>query len=350
MDEVIIEKSGAIMHVRLNRPKTIHALNLNMVQIITGALLAAKADEACKCVIIDHFDGRGFCAGGDIAMLKQSGAGDCVEARAFFYAEYQMNHLIHQFPKPIISFLDGITMGGGVGLSIHGKYRIATPNTVFAMPETGIGLFPDVGGGWFLPRLEGHIGIWLALTGARLKAGDCLEAKIATQYISTENIDNLKTNIASYYSEQTNTPPNLLCEEAPAPILLNDDNKAKITRHFCHETIEDIFTSLRDDESEWAKDTLVTLMAKSPQTLKIALKQMLIGKNLADFAQNMVMEYRIGCRVIALNDFQEGVRALIIDKDNRPNWLPKTAHEVDDKLLDEIFAPLPEQEEWQPLL
>lgn len=347
--EVISENCGAVLRLRLNRPKPIHALNLGMVEILTNSLLAALKDNNIKCVLIDHFDGRGFCAGGDIAMLAKSGAQDGVEARAFFFAEYRLNHLIHTFPKPIISVLDGITMGGGVGLSIHGKYRVITPNTIFAMPETGIGLFPDVGGSWFLPRLEGRIGLWLALTGARLRAGDCMRAGIGTQFIDTESIETLKANIIGYYNGETETPPNSLCEKSPEPILLTDSNIEKINKYFASDDVVEIFERLKGSDDEWAKEQLAILETKSPQTMVVTAHQLKLGAVTKDFSENMQMEYRIGARVISLNDFQEGVRALIFDKDNNPNWKPKTIYEVDKELIAQIFAPLPQEQEWKSL-
>lgn len=347
--EVIIERDGSVLRLRLNRPKPIHALNLNMVIILTEGLLTALKDENCKCVLIDHFDGRGFCAGGDIAMLAKSGAADSMEARAFFFAEYRLNHLIHSFPKPIISFLDGIVMGGGVGISIHGKYRIITPNTIFAMPETGIGLFPDVGGSWFLPRLSGRIGLWLALTGTRLKAGDCMKAGIGTQYVSGENIETLKNDIISYYNGQSDRAPDLVCESAPNPILLTDEKIAKINKYFAPDDVPQILALLEVSNDDWAKEQIAILKTKSPQTMAIAAYQLKLGAGTTDFKDNMRMEYRIGSRVISLNDFQEGVRALIFDKDNNPNWQPKSVQEVDNELIAQIFSLLPNDEEWQPL-
>jgi enoyl-CoA hydratase len=164
---ILAQIDHGLGRLTLNRPSALHALNLEMVTSMTASLLAWRDDAHVKVILIDHAGPRGFCAGGDIAMLAASGAGDGQAAQAFFHAEYRLNHLIHCYPKPIVAIMDGITMGGGVGLAVHAPFRIATDRTTFAMPETGIGLFPDVGGGWFLPRLEGQIGIWLALTGTR---------------------------------------------------------------------------------------------------------------------------------------------------------------------------------------
>ncbi|HAV49928.1 MAG TPA: enoyl-CoA hydratase, partial [Brevundimonas sp.] len=168
--EILARIQSGLGRITLNRPKAIHALNKCMCDAMIAALLAWKDDPAVKSVLIDHAGERGFCAGGDIRMIAESGAGDASEAKAFFHAEYRLNHLLFEYPKPVTALVDGIVMGGGVGISEPAEVRIATERTTYAMPETGIGLFPDVGGGWFLPRLPGFVGTWLALTGARLKA------------------------------------------------------------------------------------------------------------------------------------------------------------------------------------
>ena len=171
-DEVLTYVEGNIGRIRLNRPKAIHALTPGMCEAVTKALLDWRRDDAVTAIILDHAEGRGFCAGGDIAMLANSAKTDCKDAEHFFTVEYRMNHLLFVYEKPIVAFIDGITMGGGVGISLPCRYRIATERTMFAMPETGIGLFPDVGGGWYLPRLPGRIGAWLAATGGRIDGAD----------------------------------------------------------------------------------------------------------------------------------------------------------------------------------
>ena len=169
-DPVLVTLEGRVGRLTLNRPEALHALTLGMCQIMTDALRVWREDETVEMVLLDHTGPRGFCAGGDIRMLAESGAGDGAEARAFFHLEYRLNHLLMDYPKPVVALMDGVVMGGGVGIALPARYRVATERTTFAMPETGIGLFPDVGGGWHLPRLAGQTGYWLALTGARLKA------------------------------------------------------------------------------------------------------------------------------------------------------------------------------------
>src|SRR3954470_16709645 len=212
MSDALPRIEGKVGRLRLNRPKAIHALTREMCSEMIAALLPWREDPAMQAVMIDHAEGRGFCAGGDVVMLARSGAGDGAEARAFFHEEYRLNHLLFTYAKPTIAFMDGITMGGGVGISQPCRYRIATENTRFAMPATAIGLFPDVGGGWYLSRLPGRVGQYLALTGARLDGAECLALGLATHYVPALALDDLKARIAA-------EPQRLaeLLDEASAP-------------------------------------------------------------------------------------------------------------------------------------
>jgi enoyl-CoA hydratase len=187
MSDVLTSVTGGLARITLNRPEALHALTTHMCRNMAQALLTWRDDDSVRAVVIDHAEGtRGFCAGGDIRVIAESGKTDGREAREFFFTEYRLNHLLFTYPKPVIAIMDGVTMGGGVGISMPAKFRIATERTTYAMPETGIGLFPDVGGGWYLPRKPGQVGMWLALTGARLKAADCIAAGIATHYLPSE--------------------------------------------------------------------------------------------------------------------------------------------------------------------
>lgn len=354
-DEIQARIQGKLGRITLNRPAALHALNTPMCRAMTAALLQWRDDPAVTAVMVDHAEGtRGFCAGGDIRILAESGAKDGAEAREFFHTEYRLNHLIQSYPKPYVALIDGVTMGGGVGISVHGDFRIATERTTFAMPETGIGLFPDVGGGWFLSRLSGQIGVWLALTGARLKAADCMEAGIATHYVPSEMLAAVKAQIGG--AADTHDPMlalrsglEALDEGAGHPHELVFENVERIDRLFAFDTVEEIFAALAADPDPWAKAQLTTLQAKSPQTLKVAIRQIRSGAKLASFADNMAMEYRIGARVVQRHDFLEGVRAVIVDKDNAPRWSPAALEGVTGAMLDGIFAPLPAGEEWTPL-
>ena len=346
--DVLTRIEGHAGIISLSRPGAIHALTLDMVHAMTAALLKWKKCRKVKCVIIDHSEGRGFCAGGDIAFLRSSALSDNGESgRKFFHDEYQLNHLLFAYPKPVVAFMDGITMGGGVGISQPARFRVATENTRFAMPETGIGLFPDVGGGWYLSRLEGRVGQFLALTGARLDGAECLELGLATHYLACESLAEAKARIATEDVERIDGILGTLASKAPEARIVG--NLFDINRHFASDRYEDILASLEADDSDWAMKELATLRTKSPQTCKVALRQLATSAGLGDFADNMAMEYRIGSRVLIRPDFAEGVRAVIVDKDNDPKWNPATAESVSDELLDAIFAPLPPQEEWKPL-
>ncbi|WP_017671095.1 enoyl-CoA hydratase/isomerase family protein [Blastomonas sp. AAP53] len=344
--DVITRVEGRTGIISLNRPGALHALTTAMCQAMTDALTGWIDDPAVDAVMIDHAEGRGFCAGGDIRMLATSGAKDGIEAREFFFVEYRLNHLLFVYPKPIVAFMDGITMGGGVGLSQPARYRIATENTRFAMPETGIGLFPDVGGGWFLSRLPGRTGQFLALTGARLDGAECLALGLATHYLPSDVLENAKSQIAEAPDQIDTILAGLAVEPAPARIL---NNRETIDRLFASDRYEDILAALDAEGSEWSAKELTTLASKSPQTCKVALRQLKEGAQMPDFAAEMVQEYAIGARVVQMHDFIEGVRALIIEKDHAPRWNPETPEGVTDDLLDTIFAPLPADQAWTPL-
>jgi enoyl-CoA hydratase len=345
-EDVLVGTDVRVGRLSLNRPKAIHALNLPMCEAMIGALVKWRDDDAVEAVIIDHSEGRGFCAGGDIRMLAESGAKDGKEARQFFHTEYRLNHLLFTYPKPVVAFMDGITMGGGVGISQPAKYRVATEHTRFAMPETGIGLFPDVGGGWYLPRLEGRVGAYLALTGARLDGAECLALGLATHYLPSEKLAEAKERIAVDPDRISGILGELSVTAPPAAIT---QHLERINRLFASDTYEDILALLEADGGEWAEIELATLHGKSPQTCKVALRQLQEGGEMHDFAAQMTQEYAIGSRVVAMHDFIEGVRALIVDKDNSPKWDPPTPEAVTDDWIDAIFAPLPESEKWTPL-
>jgi enoyl-CoA hydratase len=272
-----------------------------------------------------------------------------VSGRRFFHDEYQLNHLLFTYPKPVVAFMDGITMGGGVGISQPARFRVATENTRFAMPETGIGLFPDVGGGWYLSRLEGRVGHYLALTGARIDGADCAALGLATHYLSSDSTGDVKRRISEEDPDRIEGILGQLSVKPPESKITDQDNIIRINRLFASDVYEEILAALEADSSDWAVKELATLSTKSPQTCKVALRQLAMGARMADFASNMAMEYRIAHRVIMRPDFVEGVRAVIVDKDNKPKWNPAKAKGVTTAMLDEIFAPLPPTEEWKPL-
>jgi enoyl-CoA hydratase len=279
-------------------------------------------------------------------MIAESGAGDASEAKAFFMVEYRLNHLMFDYPKPITAIVDGIVMGGGVGISEPADVRIATERTTYAMPETGIGLFPDVGGGWFLPRLPGQTGVWLALTGARLKAADTVFLGIHTHYLPADALEAFRFILAADPAYPIDVADGLEADPGEAPV---EAHLAAIDRLFAFDTVEEIFAALEADGSDWASAQLATLQTKSPQSLKVTLRQLRLGANQPSFAANMALEYALGGRVVRTHDFQEGVRAVVVDKDNAPNWSPADLSGVSEADLDRLFAPLPESEAWTPL-
>lgn len=344
-DELIAVVEGRTGRIRLNRPGAIHALNTAMCATMLEALETWRIDIGIEAVIIDHAEGRGFCAGGDIRMLAESGAKDGVEARAFFHTEYRMNHKLFTYVKPTVAFMDGITMGGGVGISLPCRYRVATENTRLAMPETGIGLFPDVGGGWYLSRLPRRMGQFLALTGHRLDGAECLALGLATHYLPSTALDEAKARIIADPRSIDAILRDLAVTPPEAKIIAH---QADIDRLFASDVLEEVFAALEADPGEWAQAQLKLLRTKSPQTMKVSLRLLHEGALMHDFADEMRQEYAVGCRVVQRHDFLEGVRAVIIDKDNAPRWNPATPEGVTDHVIDQIFAPLPDDEVWTP--
>lgn len=344
--EVITRVENGVGRITLNRPKAIHALNRTMCETMIAALLAWRTDATVQSVLIDHAGERGFCAGGDIRMIAESGAGDGVQAKAFFLAEYRLNALLFGYPKPITAIVDGVVMGGGVGISEPAAVRIATERTTYAMPETGIGLYPEVGGGWFLPRLPGQTGVWIGLTGARLKAADTVALGIHTHFTPSEGVEALKADLLAAPGDPAAVAARHAKDAGPAPLA---PHRTAIDRLFAFDTVEEIFAALEADGSDWASTQLATLKTKSPTSLKVTLRHIRQGAKAASFSDNMAVEYAISGRIGATHDFQEGVRAVIVDKDNAPRWSPGDLADVQTSTLDALFAPLPDNEKWTPL-
>jgi enoyl-CoA hydratase len=344
-DDVLISVERGVGRIRLNRPKAIHALTTAMCEKMSEALLNWRDDDNVLAIIIDHAEGRGFCAGGDVVMLARSGAYDAEDAKHFFFAEYRLNHLLFTYPKPTAAIIDGITMGGGVGISLPCDYRVATENTRFAMPETGIGLFPDVGGGWYLSRLPGRVGQFMALTGARLDGAECHYLRLATHYVEHSSLDDLMRRIIE---APTRIGGTLGAASATPPDARIEANLSLIGRLFASDRLEEILAALDGDESEWAKTELATLRTKSPLSCKVSLRLLAEGSKRVSFGEEMRAEYALAGRIVRTHDFREGVRALLIDKDGNPQWDPASPEGVTDEMLDVLFAPLPETEAWTP--
>lgn len=340
--EVIARVDGAVGRLILNRPKALHALTFDMCGAMIDALLAWRADARVHTVLIDHAGGRGFCAGGDV----RAAAADPVLAKTFFRTEYQLDGLLFSYPKPVVVVMDGVTMGGGVGVALPARYRIATERTVLAMPEGAIGLFPDVGAAWRLARLPGSVGIWMALTGARLGLADCMLLGLATDYAPSVRAQQLKALLIAEPERFEEHLTELEGDPGDPPLSLVRDD---IDRLFGHPTLEAVVEALRADRSEWAKAQLAAVERHSPTTLKVAFRQIHDAARLERFEDQLAVDYRLASRIAGSHDFAEGVRAVLVDKDNRPTWRPATIEAVDPAALDALFAPLPPEEEWRPV-
>ncbi|MEI9932129.1 MAG: enoyl-CoA hydratase/isomerase family protein [Rhizomicrobium sp.] len=332
---VLFEKRGAAGLITLNRPKALNALTHGMCLNMTAQLKAWATDDDVKVVVVQGAGERAFCAGGDIRSLYESGQNKTPYALSFYRDEYVLNALIKHYPKPYVALINGIVMGGGVGVSVHGSHRIANETTTFAMPETGIGLFPDVGGSYFLPRMEGQIGMYLALTGARLKTVDTLYSGVATHFVPVKDWPSLIADLAA--GKSVDRAVERKGEDLPAGFLA--DHRASIDKIFAHDFVEEILAALDADHTGWSRDTAKTIRSKSPTATKLAFRQVREGAKL-DFDDCMKMEWRMVNRVVAGHDFYEGVRATIIDKDGAPKWQPGDLPEVSDAVIDAYFAPV----------
>lgn len=324
----------------LNRPKALNAVNLEMIRKIYKHL--KKCEKTKSLMLIKGTGEKAFCAGGDVRSIVEMGL--CEESKSFFREEYATNALIGNYKIPYIALIDGITMGGGVGLSVHGKYRVATERTLFAMPETAIGLFPDVGGSYFLPRLQGKLGMYLGLTGVRLKGSDVFKAGIATHYCDSSKLADLETALLN--CPDADDVESILKEHhqnVEKPFSLQP-HLEQINKCFAAECVEEIIANLKQDGSEWALKTVEVLHKMSPLSLKVTFRQLELGSKLS-LPQCLNMEYRMVWRFLENSDFQEGVRALLIDKDQKPNWQYKTLEAVSEERVEGFFAKLPAIEE-----
>jgi enoyl-CoA hydratase len=336
--DILFEQSGRAGVITLNRPSALNALTMAMVEEMSATLARWAGDESVRHVVIRANGGKAFCAGGDIRALYDWGRAKDPRFFDFFRAEYMLNTLIKRFPKPYVALIDGITMGGGVGVSVHGSHRVASERLVFAMPETGIGFFPDVGGTYFLPRLPGQAGMYFGLTGDRGRIGDACYAGIATHHVPSGRFgefgealakaDSIDECLARFVAE-------------PEPGVLKD-RQADIDRHFGRDSVEAILASLDADPSDWAQKTAASLRGKSPTSLKVAFRQLREGRDCA-FEDCMRLEYRIIHRIIDGHDFYEGIRAAVIDKDGKPRWRPGMLEEVSEADVAAYFAPIADE-------
>ncbi|XP_060113269.1 3-hydroxyisobutyryl-CoA hydrolase, mitochondrial [Heteronotia binoei] len=343
--EVLLEKKGCAGVITLNRPKVLNAFNISMIRQIYPQIKRWEEDPETFLIIIKGTGGKAFCAGGDIRAITEAGRVGGRLAQDFFREEYTLNNAIGTCRKPYVALIDGITMGGGVGLSVHGHFRVATEKTLFAMPETAIGLFPDVGGGYFLPRLSGKIGYFLALTGFRLRGRDVHRAGIATHFIEAEKVVALEKDLTELKSPSKENIADLLdsyhtkCKLDQEKEFILNEHLDKINSLFSASSMEGIVQNLKRDGSPFALKQLETLAKMSPASLKMTLRQLREGASLS-LQEVLSMEYRLTQACMRGHDFYEGVRAVIVDKDQSPKWKPATLEEVTDEFLDSCFKSL----------
>ncbi|MFH1803489.1 MAG: enoyl-CoA hydratase/isomerase family protein [Pseudomonadota bacterium] len=340
---------GPVGHILLDRPKALNSLNLPMIDAMMAQLRQWEKDPAIAVVVIEGAGDRAFCAGGDIRGLYDARQRDDVKLLdAFYRREYQLNHYIAHYPKPYIAIMNGITMGGGVGVSIHGDYRVVTEKTLFAMPETGIGFFPDVGGGYFLPRCPGAIGMYLGLTGARLAAADCLYAGLATDGIKAADAERLKEALAA--GDYKTTDPHQTVRTVLQSFAHDFGDgelvraRDEIDRIFGVSDIRDVIQALDAGNSSFAEKTATLLQQKSPLALCVTFEQISQGRDLS-VGDVLKMEFRLSQRMVEWPDLFEGVRAVIVDKDHAPKWQHDNISQIDRQSVAAFFAPLPADRE-----
>lgn len=332
--EVLFEQRGSLGIITLNRPKALNSLSTGMCALMDDALIKWAGDDTIGAVVIQGAGEKAFCAGGDVKTLAQNSPEDHHKATEFFATEYVMNSRIHHFPKPYIALLDGITMGGGVGVSVHGSHRIITERCLFAMPESAIGLIPDVGGSYFMPRLPGKLGMYLGLTGARLKGADILYAGIGTSYMTSDRIEAFVAALAEAEIKDATDVDRVIADFAADPGAAPlDEFRDLIDAAFGEQSIEDIMDHLDAIDHEWAGKALSKLKKMSPVSMKVIIEQISRGATL-EFNDAMKMEYGIVSHIVSYqSDFYEGVRAVLIDRDQNPVWNPATVDDVTDHMV-----------------
>ena len=333
--------TGALGRVHLNSPSTFNALTREMCIAFRAKLLEWADDSAIGAVLVSGESERAFCAGGDIRALYDSHRAGNDTTHMFFWDEYRLDYAVHRFPKPYVALVDGIVMGGGVGISVHGSHRVMTERTTFAMPECGIGLFPDVGGTDFLPRAPGELGMYLALTGARMKAADAIHAGIGTHYMPSAKLDALLECLSNADLtggvESVDAVVEAFAEDA-GPVQIREHARV-IDRCFSTPTVPEIIDALEAEDGYFAIETADTLRTKSPTSMLVTHRQLRGGAGLA-FEEVMRREYRMACVFLAGHDFFEGIRAAVIDKDRKPRWEPARLEDVGEADVGRYFAPL----------
>ncbi|KQW61583.1 MULTISPECIES: enoyl-CoA hydratase/isomerase family protein [unclassified Ensifer] len=320
--EVIVERQGAIGRIRLNRMKALNSLNVPMIRLIAEALTEFESDPSVAAVMVTGEGERGLCAGGDIRMIYESGRERPAEGAQFWREEFIVNSRISAYPKPYVAIMDGIVMGGGVGISAHGSHRVVTERTRLAMPETGIGYFPDVGATWLLPHAPGEFGTYLGLTGRDIGATDAIHARLADHYVPTAKLDELFSTLAalppSAKAADVDAAIQGVAEQVP-PSALAAHLKA-IDRCFAFDTVEEILAALEAEDSDFGRETLALLRSRSALSMALTLDLLRAGRKSASLNECLEREYSATLGMLSNPDFYEGVRAAVIDKDRNPRW------------------------------
>ena len=338
-NELICAERDRAGLIRLNRPKTLNALTLGMIRGLETFTHACARNPHIYGIVMEA-EGKGFCAGGDIRTVSDWGQNSPKEADQYYIEEYQHNWTLQCFRKPHVALINGVTMGGGVGICLYGTHRVAGEDISFAMPETGIGFVPDIGGSWFLPRMPGRVGLYLGLTGRACRRADTYYLGFATHCIPAEKFELIK---AAMIEGEPIDPVLDGLHESPGESALQT-LRGPIDQIFAAPSFDDILRGLEREEGEWrdwAQETLAILSKRSPLSLKVTFEAMKRGSGFKALKEALVVEYRLATRMIRRHDFREGVRAVIVDKDQSPKWEPPSLAEVSDGLLQSLFEPLP---------
>jgi enoyl-CoA hydratase len=338
--DLIVRREGSAGIIRLNRPKTINAMTLEMSLGIDAALDQFEADPAVAVVLLEGAGERGLCAGGDIRGLYESSRAGGDLGKVFWRQEYIMNARIAKFPKPYVAFMDGLVMGGGVGLAAHGRHRVVTEKTKLAMPEVGLGFFPDVGGTWLLTRSPGEIGTYFGLTGRAMNGPDAIHARFADAVVPSGKLASLRDILTKIRLGTTSSEIEILIGgfatgETSGPMAAV---QSQIDQWFAHDRMQDIVAALQQDGSELAHSTLKTLNEKSPRGMVVTLKLLRLARTSSSLEQCLVREYRAALEVFRSDDFREGVRAAVIDKDRNPKWSPARIEDVTPEMVARYLA------------
>jgi enoyl-CoA hydratase len=338
--DLIARREGAVGVIRLNRPKTINAVTLEMFRDVDRALDQFEADPAVGLILLEGAGDRGLCAGGDIRALYEDSKVKGDLGKILWREEYILNARIAKFAKPYVAFMDGIVMGGGVGLSAHGRYRVVTERTKLAMPEVGLGFFPDVGGTFLLSRSPGEIGTYFGLTGQTMNGPDAVYARFADAVVASGKLAALRETLVNLRAGVTATEVKAAIDgfatgETSGPVAAM---QPQIDRWFAFDRMQDIVAALQRDGSELAQSTLKTLNEKSPRGMVVALRLLRLARDSSSLEQCLVREYRAALEVFASDDFREGVRAAVIDKDRNPRWSPPRISDVTPEMVAPYFA------------